>query len=99
MEIELQIDYIFEKVTRHSPHLIAQMLNKYGNFSLTRNLTLGGVEIEIFRMPRSLDEEGNLRFDIFTFVLKDKLALSHLKKGANSKTNSISYKEKKSAFK
>lgn len=81
MVIEFQIDYVFEKVTKHGPHLIARMLTKNGNFSLTDNLTLGGFKVKRFGMPRSLDEEGNLRLDMFTFVLKDKSALSHLKKG------------------
>ncbi len=80
MILEFEIDHVFKKVTRHSPHLIARLLNN-GDFQLTECSTFGGFELKAVSMPRALDDEGNPRFDIFAINLKDKSKREHFRKG------------------
>jgi hypothetical protein len=81
MEIEFQIEYVFDKVDRQGPHIIARMLTKDGNFKMTESLTLGGYSEKKFDMPRVLDDNGNPRFDTFTFDLKNKSEITYFKQG------------------
>jgi hypothetical protein len=80
MKLEFEIDHIFEKVTRNSPHIIARLLNEQ-DFKLTESSTFGGFELKSFSIPRATDDEGKPRFDIFAFNLKDKSKREHFKRG------------------
>lgn len=81
MELEFRIEFVFKNPSRKSPHFLACMLTRNGRFNLTENLTLGGYGIKNMVMTRVLDEQGNPRFDIFAFVLKDKSEIGCFKKG------------------
>ena len=81
MDIKFRVEYIFENVDRHGPHLLAKLLTNESNFHLTEKSTLGGFEIKRFGIPRALDDDGNLKIDLFTFDLKNKADLLNFKKG------------------
>ena len=81
MGVEFQIEHIFENIKRKSsPHLIAKMLTENGKIFLSDTSTLDGVPVKSFNMPRSIDDEGNPRFDIYSFELKDKSQVSNFEK-------------------
>ncbi|MGG8496489.1 hypothetical protein ACQY1Q_08735 [Tenacibaculum sp. TC6] len=80
MELDFEIDFIFKKVTRHSPHLIARLLSEE-HFQLSESSTFGGFEIKGVSMPRATDDKGNPRFDIFAIYFKDKTKRENFNKG------------------
>lgn len=81
MEIAVKIEHVFENPTPNGPHLFIQLLNENDSFSLTETLTISGYRIIQFGMPRTLDEKGNPRFDIYSLHLKNKSDLSNFKEG------------------
>ncbi len=80
MVVEFVIDYVFDKVTKNSPHILARMVDLQ-DFQLTENSTLGGYKVKSCSRPRSIDDTGKPRFDIFSFNLEDKSELINFKKG------------------
>jgi hypothetical protein len=70
--------------SRNKICVFAKLLTPALNWKLTEEPKLGQVEIENwFDIPRSLDKNGNVRLDLFAFVLKnnndeDKIQVSQI---------------------
>lgn len=79
MVVHFEIDYVFEKVTKNSPHILARMIEPQ-DFQLTENSTLGGYRVNSCSRLRSIDDKGMPRFDLFSFNLNDKSELINFKK-------------------
>lgn len=76
METSFKITYISDT------YLIAELLDKGLNFSISENSFLGKIRLQpILSQPRALDKEGRPRLDLFVFIPADKSDLKITKKG------------------
>lgn len=72
MPVQFKIESIFD-VANNGCFVLAQHLLPGQNFVVTQRSFLGGVEIKkSLDQPRSLDENGQPRKDLFAFQLKNK---------------------------
>ncbi|MEL6560804.1 MAG: hypothetical protein AAFQ94_21600 [Bacteroidota bacterium] len=79
--VEFKIDFVFEDPVRKSTHFLATMLTKQESFDWKKNIRLGQSIVKEVVTVRSIDEEGNPRFDQFGFRLMNKSELVNFKKG------------------
>jgi hypothetical protein len=80
---KMAIQFLIEHVVKEKghPHIIAKLLSKDKNFSLTEKSFLGNLEIEDqIVQPRALDFEGKPRLDLFVFRPKKKIKYRNLSK-------------------
>lgn len=79
--IQFEIEGVF-KITRRGYFVFARYINQGTNWALTEESKLGGIGINpILSMPRATDKEGNPRFDLFAFQLKNSADSTKLKEG------------------
>jgi hypothetical protein len=81
MSTKFKIEEIFELKGRDKICVLAKLLDIDSSFQLTDKSRLGEVEIENwFDIPRKLDDNGNIRVDLYAFLLKNKLDLNKIQK-------------------
>jgi hypothetical protein len=67
-----EIEAFFELSSKKQVYVLARILDKDFNFKLTDDSRLGNVPIEKwFDIPRAQDANGNVRIDLFAFLLKN----------------------------
>ena len=72
MSIQFEIESIFKIESRNKYFVAAKLLSSNPDWKLTEKTRLGQIEIENwFDIPRALDKDGNIRFDLFIFQLKN----------------------------
>ena len=72
MNPEFEIEYIFELKSRNKIYVFAKLLTPNSDWHLSDKSKLGDVEIEkSIDIPRKLDDDGNVRLNLFAFVLKN----------------------------
>jgi hypothetical protein len=72
MIIQFEIEDIFKLDTRNKVCVFARVLNSDLSWKLTDESKLGVVRIENWlEIPRSHDKDGNIRLDLFAFLLKN----------------------------
>ena len=72
MNIQFEIENIFELKPRDKIFVLARLLNSNLDWRLTDESKLDEVQIENwFDIPRSVDKNGNQRLDLFAFMLKN----------------------------
>ena len=84
MSIQFNIESVVKLTSRNKTLVFAKLLNSNLDWKLSENSKLGLVEIENWvDIPRAHDKEGNIRWDLFVFQLKnnndnDKLKINEI---------------------
>lgn len=62
-------------------HIVFTVTHK-GNWAVTEESTIGGIAIKPWlSQPRSLDDEGKPRYDVFNVILAEKIEADAIKTG------------------
>lgn len=79
-EFLFQVDSTF--VVKGHAYVLARSLSAEGAFQVVEGSTLGGHPIEVFvDIPRTLDEHGKQRVDVFVFALRQPEAMRDFSEG------------------
>jgi hypothetical protein len=71
MSTQFEIEHIFTLQSRNKVCVFARLLDSNSDWKLTNESKLGDVQIEnLFDIPRAHDKDGNIRLDLFAFLLK-----------------------------
>jgi len=71
MAVQFEIEAVF-KITNRGYYVFARQLTSGQNFVVTDKSFLGGVELaKYLDIPRALDGQGEQRYDLFAFALKN----------------------------
>jgi len=82
MADQFQIEAVVNISSQDKVYVLARELKVETNWKLSENARLGEVEIEKWLdIPRSLDENGSQRMDLFAFCLKNTYDKDKLKIG------------------
>lgn len=72
MKIEFEIENIIEVGDTNKVYILAKLLNTRLDWKLTDESAIGQVQIEKWcDSPRAINNDGDLRLDLFSFVLKN----------------------------
>ncbi|MEM6339452.1 MAG: hypothetical protein AAF673_05990 [Pseudomonadota bacterium] len=81
MAIKFKIEYVF-KVTGRGYFVTATLIENERTFSLSEKSKLGEVGITSYvDKPRAIDEDGNIRHDLWAFQIKNERDADKLQRG------------------